>query len=202
MKKLKGKNKILFIIIILSTFIILTDYVLNLNIKYKEENALEEFYKENKNNSLGETDNYNAKNNEDKLLNVENKDNGRYDYIAVLKIPKINLERGLVSINNKYNDVKYNVEILPSSTENSIILAAHSGTASNAYFNNLSNLKNGDYVCLFYNNFEYKYKITLIYDIEKTGKAKIIKDADKSTLILITCKQKTNMQTIYVAELI
>ena len=56
----------------------------------------------------------------------------KYDYIAVLKIPKINLERGLVDRNSYSNNVNYNIQILsnssmPDEKNGNVILAAHSG---------------------------------------------------------------------------
>jgi sortase (surface protein transpeptidase) len=67
----------------------------------------------------------------------------KMNYIAILKIPKINLERGLVDPNSYLNDVKYNVEILdessmPDEIGGNVILASHSGTARISYFKNLT----------------------------------------------------------------
>ena len=40
-----------------------------------------------------------------------------------------------------------------------------------------------------------------IYDIEKTGKAQIIRNKNASTLTLVTCRHNTNRQIIVICEL-
>ena len=40
-----------------------------------------------------------------------------------------------------------------------------------------------------------------IYDIDKTGKAKIDRDNNTSTLTLITCRHNTEKQIVLIAEL-
>ena len=57
--------------------------------------------------------------------------------------------------------------------------------------------------CLLYTSgSEYKYKVVNQYDIEKTGTANIVRNAEKSTLTLITCRHNTNKQIIYICELV
>ena len=63
-----------------------------------------------------------------------------YNYIAVLEIPTINLKKGLLSINDKYNNVDKNIEILQNSdmpnVKNGLLaLAGHSGNSKIAFFN-------------------------------------------------------------------
>ena len=41
-----------------------------------------------------------------------------------------------------------------------------------------------------------------IYDIEKTGKAEIIKNKNTTTLTLITCRHNTNKQIVIICELV
>ena len=49
---------------------------------------------------------------------------------------------------------------------------------------------------------KYTYKIVNIYNEEKTGMIKIIRDSEKTILTLITCtKDDEYHQTIYIAEL-
>ena len=43
------------------------------------------------------------------------------DYIAVIKIPKINLEKGLYDVNDINNNVDKNIQILKSSIESSSV---------------------------------------------------------------------------------
>jgi len=129
------------------------------------------------------------------------------DYIGVLKINKINLEKGLVSKNSCYNNVNKNIQILkesdmPDVDKGNLILAGHSGSGYTAFFKNLYKLKINDDVSVFYNGYEYKYKIVNIYDIDKTGTAHIVRNANKNTLTLITCREKTNKQIIIICELV
>ena len=83
-----------------------------------------------------------------------------------------------------------------------VILAGHSGSGRTAYFKNLHKLQRDDEVSIFYNGVEYKYKVVNQYDIDKTGTANIVRNAEKSTLTLITCRKNTNKQIIYICELV
>ena len=40
------------------------------------------------------------------------------------------------------------------------------------------------------------------YDIDKTGTANIVRNAEKNTLTLITCRHNTNKQIVYICELV
>ena len=124
-----------------------------------------------------------------------------------LKIAKINLYKGLYSVDSGKNNVKYNIEILsksnmPNEENGNLILAAHSGNGKNAYFNDLRKLVLNDIVSVFYKNVEYKYKVVDIYEINKTGKAVIRRNKNKNTLTMITCsiKDKTK-QIVIISEL-
>ena len=172
------------------------DYYSNLQINNQEEQAIEEFYKI-----------------EDEIEDIteepqeieEVKEQIKINYIAVLKIPKINLERGLVDPNSYLNNVNYNLEILngsnmPDIKNGNLIIAGHSGSARISFFRNLDKLVLGDEIYIDYKNNTYKYKVVDLYDIEKTGTAEIIRDKYKSTLTLITCRHNTNKQIIVICE--
>lgn len=129
------------------------------------------------------------------------------DYIALIKIPKINLKKGLCNINSKCNNVNQNIQILkdsdyPNVDGGNFILAGHSGTRNISYFKNLDKLVVGDGISIFFNGYEYRYEVKKIYDIEKTGTADIVRNQDKTTLTLITCSHNTNKQIIIICELI
>ncbi len=129
------------------------------------------------------------------------------NYIAVIKIPKINLEKGLCSKGAYCNYINRNIQILdeadyPDKKNGNFILAGHSGTGNIAYFKNLYKLELGDEISIFYNGKEYKYQIKNIYDIEKTGTADIVRNMNKTTLTLITCRKGTNKQIIFICELV
>lgn len=127
-------------------------------------------------------------------------------YISVLEIPKINLKRGLYEIKNPLNDVNKNIEINPKSNmpnieKGNFILEAHSGLSLTSYFNNLEKLTKGDVINVYYGNVIYKYLIDSFYDIDKTGKALIKRDYNKTTVTLITCKKNENKQIVYIGYL-
>ena len=97
----------------------------NKNLDNQEQNALKDFYI--KEQEIIEDD---KKDEEPK--NEEVKEHKKIEYIAVLKIPKINLERGLVDPSSYLNNIDYNVQILknsamPDQKYGNVMLAAHSG---------------------------------------------------------------------------
>lgn len=131
----------------------------------------------------------------------------KIDYFAVIKIPKIGLEKGLANKGSYYNNVNRNILVvkesdMPDKDKGNVILAGHSGSGRTAYFKNLHKLERDDEVSIFYNGNEYKYKVVNQYDIDKTGTANIVRNAEKSTLTLITCRHNTNKQIIYICELV
>lgn len=160
---------------------------------------------------------YETTNEEVKVETTENKDNATKEedkdnkevinYVGILRIPKINLKRGLVDRKSKYNDIKYNIMIHDKSTDPDVyggnfILLAHSGNSNISFFKNLDKLKLNDAVYLDYNGKTYEYKLINIYDIEKTGKAVIKKNTKNSTITLITCRTNTNKQIVLIGELV
>ncbi|MBR3660747.1 MAG: sortase [Bacilli bacterium] len=130
------------------------------------------------------------------------------NYIAFLRIDKINLYQGLLPKGNFYNYVDYHVQILdisdyPDVINGNFILAGHSGTSNVAYFKNLYKLKLGDIANVYYNGKVYTYSIVNIYLEDKDGSVTIYRDNDKTTLTLITCTQNDKLhQTVYILELI
>lgn len=132
----------------------------------------------------------------------------KYDYIAVLEIPTINLKRGLVAYDSKYNSVKYNIKILdksdmPDVKNGNLILAAHNGTSSVSFFNNLSAIKNGDAINVYYDGYKYIYKYNNSYEVDKNGKVQIVRDKTNNAITLITCKDNSDTkQVVYVGYLI
>lgn len=202
MEKSKRKNKSWFILI--GSLLFLTgvgfisyDYFSNKQIDNKEEQALEEFY--NIEEDIIEDTTIEPQ----KVEEVKEQIN----YIAVLKIPKIGLERGLVDPNSYLNNVNYNLEFIkgssmPDQENGNVIIAGHSGSARISYFRKLDQLVIGDEASLNYKGKVYNYKIVDIYDIDKTGTAEIIREKNKSTLTLITCRHNTKKQIVVIAELI
>lgn len=169
-----------------------------------EEISIQEYYEEVKDEKEQIEENKEIK---DKPKEEIKKNQNVVNYIAVLSIPKINLKKGLVDKDSKYNDIKYNIMIhdkstYPDEVGGNVILLAHSGNSNISYFKNLYKLELDDIIYLDYNNNTYKYKIINIYDIEKNGKALIKKDTKNSTITLITCRSNTNKQIALIGELI
>ena len=127
-------------------------------------------------------------------------------YLAVLKIPKLNLERGFYDKTSSLNNVDYNILFhsnsdYPDKLNGNVILASHSGTSSISYFKNLYKLELGDEAQINYKNTNYTYKVVNIYKEEKDGTIAIYRNKEKSTLTLITCTKNDNAkQTVYILE--
>lgn len=131
----------------------------------------------------------------------------QYDYIGTLEIPKINLKRGFLDLNSRYNNVSYNITVIKGSTfpteeNNNLILAAHSGNCSICFFDKLFNLSIDDKAYINYGNIKYTYSLVNIYEVEKDGTVPIYRDYNKSVLTLITCtKYSDTKQTVFIFEL-
>ena len=203
----KGKKSQLLIVgsllILIGISVIGIKIFLDVRADNLEDIALVEFYEEQEKidneipTETEETDN----------TTEQAKSTNSLDYIAVLKIPSIGLEKGLVAKDSYYNNVNRNIKILdesdmPDQENGNVILAAHSGNGRTAFFKNLDKLQIDDTVSIFYNGYEYKYRMINTYDVEKTGSVEITRNAQKSTLTLITCRHNTNKQIVIICELV
>ena len=202
MERRKRKNKswlyiIGSLIFVCGAGLIFYDYYSEQKINMQEQEAIEEFYEEEKiTDSIEEPQ---------KIEEVE--EQTKVNYIAILKIPKIKLERGLVEPSSYLNNVKYNLQwidgsSMPDQVNGNVIIAGHSGSARVSYFRKLDQLVIGDSVSIDYKNKTYNYKVVDIYDIEKTGTAEIIKNNNTTTLSLITCRHNTNKQIVIICEMV
>lgn len=202
MERRKRKNKswlyiIGSLIFLCGLSLVFYDYYSEQKINIQEQEAIEEFYEEEIiTDSIEEPQ---------KIEEVE--EQAKVNYIAILKIPKIKLERGLVDPSSYLNNVKYNLQwidgsSMPDQVNGNVIIAGHSGSARVSYFRKLDQLVIGDSVSIDYKNRTYNYKVVDIYDIEKTGKAEIIKNKNTTTLTLITCRHNTNKQIVIICELV
>lgn len=188
------------LIIVLGFSLLSFDFIKPYVDENTEEKSLEQFYIKEE-----QIIDKNDKNTSDEV-EKEKKPKVKYNYIAVLKIPKINLEKGLVEKNSKYNNINYGVQILkesdsPDVINGNVILAAHSGTANISYFRNLDKLDLGDDAIIYYQGNTYNYKVVKKYDADKTGKINIKRDRNTSTLTLITCRHNTDKQIVIILEL-
>lgn len=127
-------------------------------------------------------------------------------YVGILKIPKIDLERGFYDKSSTLNHVDRNIlfhknSSYPDEENGNVILASHSGTSSISYFKKLYLLELNDLAYLTYNDVTYTYKIVYIYQEDKDGEIAIYRNKDKNILTLITCtKDNNSKQTIYILE--
>ena len=129
------------------------------------------------------------------------------DYIGYLTIPKINFTKGFLDYRSSENNVDKNLLVIPESNypdvdKGNFIIAGHSGTGWNSFFNDLYQLQLGDTAYITYKGKKYNYTIQNIYTQPKTGKLAIYRNYDKTTLTLITCTNfDSTTQTVYILEL-
>lgn len=214
MLKRKKKNKGICLLLLVGFFLIMFSFLLVLfnqfiikNKLVEENNLKNEFYRD-----YEEIRNTPKVEFQEELQDIvieqpkeETTPTSNINYIGILKIDKINLEKGFVDKMSPYNNVDINIQILkdsdmPDDDNGNVILAGHSGSGKTAYFRNLYKLGKEDLISIFYKGYEYKYKVVNIYDIDKIGTAHIIRNANKNTLTLITCRDKTEKQIIIICE--
>lgn len=145
---------------------------------------------------------------EEPIEEVKEDNNYTYEeYLGILDIPKINFYKGFYSKTSSLNNVQFNLFVLkesdyPDVVNGNLIIAGHSGNYNNSYFANLYMLDLEDTITVHYQGKDYTYKITKIYNEEKTGTVRILRNRNKTSLTLITCTKDDNYhQTIYIAEL-
>lgn len=210
MKKRKIKSKILsrllsvvgFLLICFGFGFICFRIYQNYSIKQLEDNSIQEFFE------IKEENNSNTNNNIETQQEASSTPKSSYNYIAVLEIPKINVKRGLLSINDKNNNINRNVAILkgsdmPNIENGLLILASHSGSASISYFRHLNKLEMSNQVYIYYQNIKYVYEITNIDRQDKTGNISISKKENETNLVLTTCDPiNKNKQVVITTKLI
>lgn len=208
--KSKIKSQLLYVgsllLIVIGSFLIFFKYYQIYTDYKKEQILIDNFIEEQKdytnNNEISkETEEIVEEENiEENIPKITEK------FIAVIEIPKIDLRKGLYSKNSSLNNVNKNIKILkessmPNEIKENFILASHSGSSKVAYFNNLKKLNINDIAYVYYEGGRFAYKLVNVYEIKKTGKANIIRNASKTTMTLITCITGTNKQIVYIFEL-
>ena len=205
-QKKNKKKGYLFIfgilLIFISIGILVNKYYQRNEIQNIEENNLEEFYEIQEEIIQEEITEEDTSEEQVKVVEKIEKE----PYLAVLKIDKIKLEKGIYNISSKNNNVNKNIQLLkesdmPDKENGNVIIAGHSGNSYMAYFKNLVKLNNGDEAKIFYNGKTYIYNLIKSYEVDKTGKVALSKNKDRQTLTLITCKHNTNKQIVFVFEL-
>lgn len=204
-KKLEMNQLIIagsFLLIITGAAMIGYKYYHNYKLDQKEEQQIEEFMETQKSIEITGTIEPDEQIEEPK----EEKQYTNEEYIALIEIPKIGLKKGLYSKESSNNNVNRNIEILdesdmPDKTNGNVILAGHSGNGRTAYFKNLHKLDSDDLVYIYYQGGRYGYKLVNRYEITKTGVADIVRNGNRNTLTLITCKHNTDKQIVFIFEL-
>ena len=178
------------ILVICGTLVLLSDYIKDKrDVVFSEMNLV--LSSINMDENLNNQDNITSDESEEPK--EEKNDNYTYEeYLGIVDISKIGLYKGFYNKNSNLNNVKFNLYVLPESnypdTESgNLIIAGHSGNYNNSYFANLYLLELGDTINIHYNNKNYVYKIDKIYNEEKTGRVRILRNKSKTTLTLITC---------------
>lgn len=129
-------------------------------------------------------------------------------YIGYLEVPDVDIKRGFVSIDSKYNSVSYNVMVvkgsmMPDQDKGNLILAAHRGNSSVSFFDKLYKLSDGAKAYVNYRDKVYEYALKNRYYEQKDGSLTIRRNADVNTLTLITCtRDDKTTQTIFIFELV
>lgn len=129
-------------------------------------------------------------------------------YIGYLNVPDVNIKRGFVDINSKYNSVGYNVMVIegssmPDVTNGNLILAAHRGNSSVSFFDKLYKLEDNAKAYITFQGKVYEYELKNRYLEPKDGELTIVRNAEVNTLTLITCtRDDKTTQTVFIFELI
>lgn len=213
MKKINFKYQVAagVILIIAGTLALLSNYIKEKrDVVFSNMNLALSSINDTVTNNIDEENQIIANENpeEESSSSTVNTDYAYEKYIGIIEINKINLYKGFYAKDSNLNNVKFNLYVLPESSypdveKGNLIIAGHSGNYNNSYFANLYKLNVDDTINIYYNNIKYIYKIYKIYDEEKTGTVRILRDREKTSLTLITCtKDDDYHQTVYIAELI
>ena len=161
--KKDSKSQLLIVgslLIILGFGIIGGKYLYNYLQNKNEEKLIDVFYEEQEEIE----ENTNTEEQVETPTEEKPKSSSKVNYVAVIKIPKIGLEKGLCAKGTYCNNVNRNIQILnesdyPDKEKGNVMLAGHSGSGRVSYFRKLDKLSQDDEVSIFYNDSEYKYKV-------------------------------------------
>ena len=123
----------------------------------------------------------------------------------VLIIDKINIHETykIDSLNNFVNGIVMFEETgRPDLEASNVVIGAHSGYGSNAYFNEIYSLEKDDLIELIYNSTKYIYSVEKVDIVDKKD-TYILNDTKESILTLITCKiSDKDKRIVVISELI
>ena len=119
------------LLILIGGCIVCGKYVYNYFLDRVEDIKIEEFYQEQENIDTEVIE-------ETPEKEEEKKQETKVDYVAVIKIPKIGVEKGLCKKGSYCNNVNQNIQILneasyPDVANGNFILAGHSGNGRTAW---------------------------------------------------------------------
>lgn len=204
--KRRKENKIILLIgiflIIFSIFLISLDIYKSTKKEVEEVKMVDDFFIEKEHSEE------NIPQEQPKEEDNKKSSSPSYNYIAILEIPSIDLKRGLIDYKCRYNNVKYNIQIIehsqmPNVENSNLILAGHNGTSGVSFFRNLYKLKEDSLIYIYYDGIKYIYKLNNSYDTSKDGKVEIVRNRYKNTITLITCKRGTkDKQTVFIGYLV
>lgn len=129
-------------------------------------------------------------------------------YIGYLSVPDVDIKRGFVDVDSKYNSVGYNVMLIrgsdmPDVENGNLILAAHRGNSSVSFFDKLYKLEDNAKAYITFQGKVYEYELKNRYLEEKDGELTIRRNANVNTLTLITCtRNDKTTQTVFIFELV
>ncbi len=117
----------------------------------------------------------------------------------ILKIESININNKIeISSINKYvNGIVMFYEYGRPDNKFNTIIGAHSGYGDNAYFNNLSLIKENDIIEITYYGDTYTYQTNSVYKVNEND-VSILKNEEENLLILITCNIENIKERIIV----
>lgn len=124
--------------------------------------------------------------------------------IAILNIPKINLEIGIIE-GVRYEDIKYVVGHFPGSPmpgeKGNFSIAGHRISYFGQAFKDIDKLEKGDKVKVTYNGKEYTYEVTDMYEVtpDETEALNPTKDA---TITIVTCTTDAKNRVIVKGKLV
>lgn len=129
-------------------------------------------------------------------------------YIGYLSVPDVDIKRGFVDVDSKYNSVGYNVMLIrgsdmPDVENGNLILAAHRGNSSVSFFDKLYKLEDNAKAYITFQGKVYEYELKTRYLEAKDGELTIRRNANVNTLTLITCtRNDKTTQTVFIFELV
>lgn len=194
------------LLIIIGLTILAFYFVYNQSLEQKDNNDIEIYIEKTSIEEISIEDEVEEANVKESQINNNEQNKNSIVYTAVLEIPKINLKKGLVDSTNNFSSINYAISVDKNSNypneKGNFILYAHSGNSNIAYFRNLNKVNINDDIYVYFNGIKYHYIIYDKYDIEKTGKTKVITKKDDNYITLITCNQeRKGYQVVVVGKL-